>query len=143
MPTEKHNSPLWTHPARLPLGLGWKGYCTAPGHERELPADEQLRDSCNLGYARSCPWCPPDRAWEATRFGVMRESNHRIVLCYVRERDHGPIEHGTLEYDHAFARWNSSHPDARVQRMAECYLEAYLLRKTVARTSDLVSSPPL
>jgi hypothetical protein len=61
----------------------------------------------------------------------------------VREKNHGPIEHGRLEYDHALARWNSSHPDARVQRMAECYLEAYLLRKTVARTSDLVSSPPL
>lgn len=143
MPTEKHDSALWTHPARLPLGLGWKGYCTAPGHEHQLPSDEQLRDRCNLGYAHHCPWCPRDRVWDATRFGVARESDHRIVLCYVREKDHVPVEHGTLEYEHALARWSSSHPDRRVQRMAECYLKAYLVRKTTAPAGDLVSSPPL
>lgn len=143
MPTEKHDSALWTHPARLPLGRGWQGYCTAPGHERQLPSPEQLREGCNLGYAHDCPWCPRGRAWDATRFGVARESDQRIVLCYVREKDHVPVEHGTLEYDHAHARWRSSHPDARVQRMAECYLEAYLVRKTAAPTGERVSSPPL
>lgn len=129
MPREKHDSSLWIHPARLPLGSGWKGECTAPGHEGQIPADEQLRDGCNLGYAAHCPWCPPDRDWDSTRFGVSKESEQRIILCYVCEKEHLPIEHGTLEYNAALGCWNSSHADARVQRMAECYIEAYLLRK--------------
>lgn len=141
MPTEKHDPSLWIHPARLPLGTGWKGYCTASGHEGEFPSDGQLRDSCNLGYARDCPWCPSDRRWDSTRFGVSRESEQRITLCYVCEKGHLPVERGTLEYEAGIAHWNSRHPDERVQRMAECYLQIYLQRKNAALASDLVSSP--
>ncbi len=140
MPTEKHDSALWVHPARLPLGAGWKGYCTVPAHEGELPGDEQLREHCNLGYAHDCAWCPSDRPWDSTRFGVSKESERRIVIGYVCEKDHRPIEHGTLEYDPVVARWSSCHPDRRVQRMAECYLEAYLARKNSMITNDLVSN---
>jgi hypothetical protein len=141
MPTKKHDCGLWIHPARLPLGAGWKGHCTAPGHEGEIPSDGQLRDHCNLGYARDCSWCPPDRIWDSTRFGVSKESEQRIILCYVCEKDHHPVAQGTLEYDFGLAGWNSKHPDQRLQRMAECYMEAYLLRRNPAAASDLVSSP--
>ena len=138
MPTEKHDSALWIHPGRLPLGAGWKGHCTAPEHSGEVPSDEQLRDGCNLGYARNCAWCPPDRPWDSTRFGVSKECEQRITLCYVCEKEHHPVEHGTLEYDPVLGRWNSKHPDQRVQRMAESYMESYLLRKNVR--PDLVSN---
>jgi len=137
MPTEKHDSALWIHPARLPLGTGCKGYCTAPEHYGEVPTDEQLHDNCNLGYARHCAWCPPDRPWDSTRFGVSKECEQRITLSYVCEKEHRPVEHGTLEYDPAVGRWNSRHPDQRVQRMAESYMDTYLLRKNAPR--DLVS----
>jgi hypothetical protein len=139
MPTQKHDSALWTHPARLPLGNGWTGHCTAPRHLGEIPSDEQLRESCNLGYARTCAWCPPDRPWDSTRFGVIKESDQRVTLCYVFEKEHRPVEHGSLEYDPVLRRWNSKHPDERVQRMAESYLESYLLRRN-ARL-DLSSNP--
>lgn len=139
MPTEKHDCALWAHPARLPLGAGWKGHCTAPDHQGEIPSDEQLRDNCNLGYARNCAWCPPDRPWDSTRFGVSKESEQRITLCYVREKEHQPVEQGTLEYDPAVGRWDSIHPDQRVQRLAESFLASYLLRKK--RRGELVSNP--
>lgn len=129
MPTQKHDPAFWIHPSRLPLGAGWKGLCTAPGHENEVPNEEQLRDSCNLGYARNCSWCPQDRKWDSTRFGVSKESERRISLCYVCEKDHLPIEQGILEYDLAVLSWNRRHPDDRVQRMAESYLESFLIRK--------------
>ena len=54
MPTHKYEDGTWLHPFRLPLGGGWKGYCTAPGREGEVPSPEQLHHACNLGYARSC-----------------------------------------------------------------------------------------
>lgn len=133
MPTTRHDSSLWIHPARLPLGTGWKGYCTAPGHDGEPPGDEQLRDNCNLGYAHRCPWCPADRIWDSTRFGVVKQSEQRILVCYSCEKDHHPFEHGMLEYDVGLARWNSTHRDRRVQRMAQCYLEVYLLHKSGIR----------
>jgi hypothetical protein len=136
MPTEKHDSAVWIHPNRLPLGAGWKGHCTAPEHYGEVPSDEQLRDSCNLGYARTCAWCPPDRNWDSTRFGVSKESEQRIMLCFVCEKEHRPVEHGTLEYDSVLGQWNSTHPDRRVQRMAESFMESYLLRKNA--TGDLL-----
>jgi hypothetical protein len=139
MPTEKHDSALWIHPARLPLGAGWKGHCTVPEHNGEVPSDEQIRDACNLGYARNCSWCPPDRPWDSTRFGVSKESERRITLCYVCEKEHRPVEHGTLEYDLMLGHWNSMHRDQRVQRMAESYMEGYLLRKNAQ--PDSLSSP--
>ena len=139
MPTAKHESALWTHPTRLPLGAGWKGHCTAPEHDGEVPDDEQLRNSCNLGYARNCAWCPPDRPWDSTRFGVSKESEQRITVCYVCEKEHHPVNHGTLEYDVVLERWNSRHPDERLQRMVESYMESYLLRKNARQ--DLVSNP--
>jgi hypothetical protein len=35
-----------------------------------------------------------------------------------------------LEYDCSSGQWLSSHPDARVQQMAQCYLESYMLRRS-------------
>ena len=129
MPTHKYEDGTWLYPSRLPLGSGWKGYCTAPGHKGELPSPEQLHDACNLGYAKTCPRHPAQYFWDSIRFTVTRESDQRILLCYVCERDHRPGDHGILEYDTAKGRWTSSHRDFRIQKMAECYLESYLLRK--------------
>ncbi len=140
MPAEKDDSGQWNHPARLPLGAGWRGYCTAPGHEGEVPQVEQL-DACNLGYARNCLWCPPDRPWDSARFGVSMESDQRIYVCYVREKDHLPVDHGVLEYDLVLTCWNFRHSDCRLQRMAECYLQAYLSRKNANLVNEVVAEP--
>lgn len=129
MPSQKSDDIAWLHPARLPLGAGWKGHCTAPGHEGEIPAADEVREACNLGYARRCPRRPQQAAWDSVRFGVTRESDQRIILTYVCERNHRPAEHGTLEYDATLSRWTAVHNNACVQKMADCYLQTYLLRK--------------
>jgi len=144
MPVAKIENGNWPHPARLPLGCGWSGHCTAPGHEGQSPSQDILEAFCNLGYASTCTWAPAQRLWDAVRFAVnsppgqegqrksVRESNEpsRILrLSYICERDHRPIEHGELEFDIPTGSWLKPHNDARIQKMAECFLESYLRKK--------------
>jgi len=141
MPVEKLENGNWPHPARLPLGGGWRGHCTPPGHEAELPSQDILQAFCNLGYADCCAWAPRERAWDAVRFAVSappdaargkeRTSVPASVLClrYVCERNHRPVEDGNLEFDLPQATWLRRHDDPRVQQMAECFLESYLNKK--------------
>jgi hypothetical protein len=128
MPTRRSEDAAWLHPSRLPLGAGWGGHCTAPGHEGTIPEPQRLHEECNLGYASSCPHLPQGRAWDAIRFTVSREHESRIWLGYVCERGHLPAEHGNLEYRVQEAQWTSLHPDPRIQKMAECFLESWLRR---------------
>jgi hypothetical protein len=138
MPMEKLEGGTWPHPARLPLGCGWTGYCTAPGHEGDRLEMEDLHN-CNLGYADSCGRRPLVRVWDAVRFAVRAnalragsndgESIGRIELQYVCERESRPVEHGTLEFDAVGLKWLRSHGDARVQKMAECFLDGVLARR--------------
>lgn len=139
MPVEKLDGG-WMHAHRLPLGCGWSGNCTAPGHEGEIPSDEELRGFCNLGYAQ-CGRLPAERAWDSVRFGAQiprvkvprMDGNHPagdwIQIRYVCERQHRPAEHGVLEFQPLGARWKQKHSDLRVQRMAECFLESWLEKK--------------
>jgi hypothetical protein len=135
MPAAKLENGIWLHAQRLPLGCGWSGQCTAPGHEGESPSQEELQEFCNLGYANACARLPHERAWDSVRFGVKMTSlegqrqSDRIQLYFVCERDHRPIEHGVLDFDIASDEWRLRHSDARVQRMAECYLAAYFEKK--------------
>ena len=129
----------WPHPPRLPLGGGWQGHCTAPGHEGVVPDAEQLQAGCNLGYARDCSWLPPERVCDAVRFSVIRDCGHRVVLAYVCEIRHRPGDHGQLEYNLEHNRWLRVHPDSRIQTMAECVLATHLrkTRPTAAEGADI------
>ncbi|HWY22210.1 MAG TPA: hypothetical protein VNX26_13375 [Candidatus Acidoferrum sp.] len=134
LPTEKLVNATWLHAGRLPLGCGWNGQCTAPGHEGEIPSSEELREFCNLGYAEDCGRLPRERVWDSVRFGarVVSEGNGThgcIQVRYVCERGHRPAEHGVLAFDPADARWVERHRDERVQRMAECFLESYVEKR--------------
>jgi hypothetical protein len=143
MPVARLENGSWPHPARLPLGGGWCGHCTAPGHDGELPPQNVLEAFCNLGYASSCSWSPRERLWDAVRFAVSAprgSASHEtrdfdavparvLLLRYVCERDHRPVEHGDLEFDLSQASWVRRHDDARIQKMAECFLESYLKKK--------------
>lgn len=145
MPVERLESGSWPHPARLPLGCGWAGHCTAPGHERETPQADVLEAFCNLGYASGCSWAPLERPWDAVRFAVSAPSGipekkrqnpaavelpTSIYLRYVCERAHLPVEHGELEYNLRQSVWTRRHYDDRVQKMAECFLEAYQRKRS-------------
>lgn len=143
MPLTKLENGNWPHPARLPLGGGWSGHCTAPGHEQESPALDVVQAFCNLGYASGCEWAPRERECDAVRFAVSAPADSsgfkkqsigtpaRILrLTYVRERDNLPVTHGELQFDLSQAAWLRPHEDARIQKMAECFLDSYLKRKS-------------
>ena len=53
-----------------------------------------------------------------------------LVLRYVCERDHRPVEDGDLEFDLAQSTWLRRHDDERIQKMAECFLQSYLKKKS-------------
>jgi hypothetical protein len=97
---------------------------------------------------------PEQREWDAVRFALVApiefalgatavagagdrehgngeggESRRSLQVRYVCERQHRPVEHGRLEFDVIESRWPQPHSDARVQKMAECFLASYLNRK--------------
>ena len=129
IPTEKFADGGWQHRARLPLGDGWRGLCTAGGDSQVVPADDELRQYCNLGYAARCRRLPAERRFDAVRFSVTRDRDQRIEICYVLEAGHCPGTHGMLAYDAAAGQWTAAHPDPRIQAMAACYLESYFERR--------------
>ena len=130
----------WPHPARLPLGAGWRGSCCAgngakPEHE-STPDAALLRDNCNLGYATTCPHLPPARDWDAIRFSIASSTAGQITLCYVCELAHAPKAHGTLAYNLATESWQDSATDPRVRRLAESFLHAYRIRQSPSLISQ-------
>ena len=139
MPVSKCESGLWLHPSRLPLGAGWTGHCCAPGYETTEPSADELH-FCNLGYAMSCSRLPQQRAADAVRFSVSRDRGDQLSLCFVSEFAHRPVQNGILDYDLTLEKWISPHPDLRIQKMAECYLQSYLLRRIRPADADLPAS---
>ena len=128
MPDERFES-TWPFPKRLPLGAGWSGRCTAPGHNGALPTPDELTSGCNLGYAKTCSRLPADRHADAVRFALGEERDGMVCVLFVCERGYLPASHGELLYDKAQRRWVKSHEQAAVQRMAECYVQARLERR--------------
>jgi hypothetical protein len=143
MPTNKLENGGWLHPSRLPLGAGWSGHCCAPGHEGAEPTGEELRELCNMGYAAGCSRLPRQRAYDAIRFSIARDCGTRLQLWFICESGHRPAGHGMLGYDLALGQWTCPHSDPRIQTMAECYLQAYLVRRIQPASASLTSSPTL
>ena len=139
LPTERLEDGNWLHSTRLPLGGGWLGQCCAPGYEGVQPATHELREFCNLGYARRCSRLPQERTVDALRFAVIRDIGTQLLLQVVCEYDHRPAGHGTLEFDVALNQWVTKHSDPRIQRMAECYLEAYLSRRSRVASQNRIT----
>jgi hypothetical protein len=127
VPREILNDGSWPHPSRLPLGAGWTGACCASG-QAIAPSDTHLREFCNLGYAAACPRLPAAREWDAVRFSVVSAGREQVTFCYVCELGHAPVENGKLSFDLGRGTWINVHSDARVQRLADCYLETYRTR---------------
>ena len=118
----------WPFPARLPLGAGFAGTCRA-GAEENTPTETELHDFCNLGNALGCPRMPKSRHSDGVRFAVARDEGSRVILHYVSECDHEPVEYGRLEYDCTEQKWPAPLRDMCLQRQAECYLAVYLERR--------------
>lgn len=125
---ERADDIAFPYPARLPLGASWRGVCSAPGHE-QAQLDPKELECCNLGYAKSCPRLPKERACDAVRFSISGDSDGTIVLQYVLETAYLPTGNGFLKYDERVKGWTSPHPDELIQRKAECFLQSYLERR--------------
>jgi hypothetical protein len=138
-PLQKAEALAWIHPSRLPLGTGWTGHCSAPGNEGVQPTDEELRELCNLGYAVNCARLPQQRLYDAVRFSVSRETGSHLSLWFVCESAYRPVSYGTLHYDGASDRWLAPHPDQRIQKLAECYVQTYLARRVPADNASVTS----
>ncbi len=93
------------------------------------PTDIELRDYCNLGYAKGCEKMPEARFADCVRFALSKDEGTRILLQYVYERAHEPINHGVVEYDCVAHHWIVPLSDEIVQRQAECFLSSYLERR--------------
>lgn len=93
-----------------------------------MPGVREL-ESCNLGYAKACPRLPKERTCDAVRFAVVKESSAGVSVQFVLEANHLPAAHGVLEYDQAGKCWKTFHPDLRMQKLAESFLQSYLDRK--------------
>jgi hypothetical protein len=143
VPQQKCHDILWSHPARLPLGYGYSGCCAAPGHENTRPSDHELKDLCNLGYAKSCSRIPAERKADAVSFAVSLDGEERIVLAYIFERDHAPVELGYAEYDCLQGTFPIAHPDPGIQKQLECYLASYLERHPRVSHVAVVQEPVL
>ena len=124
VPREVLNDGSWPHPARLPLGAGWTGACGAMSTET-VPAEDHVRQFCNLGYAAGCPRLPAERDWDAVRFSVAAASEKEIMLHYACELNHAPVEHGTLIFELPGGNCREPHPDPRIGRLAATYVRAY------------------
>ena len=128
VPRELVSGGSWPHPARLPLGGGWKGGCCASGSEITAP-EESVREFCNLGYAAACPQLPAERDWDAIRFSVAHANSGQLTLWYVCEAGHAPRKHGQLTFDLDREVWLNPHGDVRVQRLADSYVRAFRSRQ--------------
>jgi hypothetical protein len=134
-PTHRADDLAFPHPVRLPLGAGWRGTCCVAGHEQAALSNVEL-ESCNLGYAKSCPRLPKGRACDAVRFVIANDSGEAITLRFVYESNYLPAGSGTLEYDVVLRTWITSHSELRTQKLAEAFLQSYLER----RNSNLSTS---
>ena len=133
------DSPLdadWPFPQRLPLGAGWAGVCTAPGHEGVRPSHEELKNGCNLGYARTCDRLPAERHADAVRFVLGAERAGVVRVLFVCERAYLPASYGELLYVKASGTWLQPHDNACVQRMAECYVRAKMEARSASNGSS-------
>ena len=117
-------------PPRFPLGDPFGGACHAQPAEIVEPSETRQHELCNYGYARGrCDRFPGGSAADAVRFSVTDETPTRVLLVYVVEKDHAPVEHGTLEYAISDGFLNGPSISDVLAQQARAFLESYLSRR--------------
>ena len=130
MPSRHLETSGWVRPPRFPLGGLFGGACHAHPDEVVEPPETQQRELCNCGYARGrCDRFPGDGSADAVRFSVTDETEGRVAVLYVLEKDHAPVEHGTLEYSIDDASLMQSRLGDILAQQARTFIESYLGRR--------------
>lgn len=91
------------------------------------PPEARQRELCNCGYARTrCDRFPGGDAPDAIRFSVTEDTPARLSLVYVIEKNHAPVEHGTLLYKIEGDRLEGQPLSDVLIQQARAFLESYL-----------------
>lgn len=135
---EQRLSADWPFPHRLPLGAGWTGTCTAARSD-ERPSEHELKTGCNVGYAAACARLPQQRLADAVRFALGEERDGVLRVRFAYEREHLPAGHGELIYETTKHVWQTAQADPCLLRMAECYIETQMARRTSSDSKDASS----
>ena len=126
-PSRRLENTAWVCPPRYPLGDRFSGTCHAIPSD---PAEGHQDECCNFGYARGrCDRFPAGDAADAVRFSVTEDSPARLLLVYVIEKDHAPVEFGTLEYWIEGARLSGPPINEVLIQQARAFLETHLRRR--------------
>jgi len=133
-PSRRLENTDWVLPPRYPLGDLFSGTCHASASDlTEGRHDDHQEECCNFGYARTrCDRFPGGSAPDAVRFSVTDDMPNRLLVVYVVEKDHAPVEHGTLEYSVADARLDGSVISDVLVQQARAFLESYLRQRTLS-----------
>jgi len=124
----------WVRPPRFPLGEPFGGACHALPSAIIEPPEARQRELCNYGYARGrCDCFPDGSAADAVRFSVTDETPATLSIVYAVEKDHAPVEFGTLEYLIAEARLDGAPISDVLVQQARAFLESYLSRRAEKR----------
>ena len=136
-PSRRLENTGWVRPPRYPLGDLFSGACHATAPDL---AEGHQEDCCNFGYARGrCDRFPTGSA-DAVRFSVTDETPSRVLLVFVVEKDHAPVEHGTLEYVIDGARLGGPTISDVLVQQGRAFLESYLSRRAEAGKRGQVAS---
>ena len=131
VPSRRLETTGWVRPPRYPLGDLFSGSCHAIPSD---PAEGHQDECCNFGYARGrCDRFPGGSAPDAVRFSVTEDTPARLLVVYVVEKDHSPVEHGTLEYTIEDARLHGPSISDVLTQQARAFLESYLSRRAEKR----------
>jgi hypothetical protein len=121
------------------LGDQFGGACHAHPADIVEPPETHQRELCNCGYARTrCDRFPGGSAADAVRFSVTDDTPTRLLVVYVLEKDHAPVEFGTLEYNVADAHLEEPRNivgpriSEVLARQARAFLESYLRRRALS-----------
>jgi hypothetical protein len=112
--------PIEWSSGRAPLGAIFEGEC-----ERRGTGEARF---CNFGYARGlCPEFPDGSGADAVRFSVSGNADGIVTIVWIFEKDHAPIEHGSLEYTKSTGAFVTE-PVGALGVQARVFVENYLLR---------------
>ena len=129
-PSRRLENAGWVRPPRYPLGDLFSGTCHAQPSD---PAEGRQDELCNNGYARGrCDRFPGGSAPDAVRFSVTEDTPNRLLLVYVVEKDHAPVEFGALEYAIDDARLDGPPISDVLTRQARAFLESYLRSRALS-----------
>ena len=143
MPEAPLGASGWARAPRMPLGDAYGGHCRACAGEPVRPAETQLRELCNFGYARGrCDRFPAASGADAVRFSITSDDGSRVRMVYVVESEHAPLEHGSLEYLIEERRLEGAGPGL-LSAQAAAFVASYLLRtrSPMVKAASAMESP--